>query len=327
VKIGPYTFHNNLVLAPMAGVTDQVFRRLCRGLGAGLTVCEMTSANPLLQGSRKSRLRLNHDGEPAPVVVQIVGNEPSVMAAAACYNVAAGAHIIDINMGCPAKKVCRKAAGSALMSDPLLVARILTAVVGAVPVPVTLKMRTGPEPGHRNGVEIARIAEQCGVQAVAVHGRTRACGFTGNAEFDTIAAIKQRLDIPVLANGDIGSPEDALWVLNHTAADGLLIGRAAQGNPWIFREIETFLASGKHHPPPTAHELADTVLGHLRALHAFYGQTQGVRVARKHLCWYLGRMDPAGRLRPGLMRVDTAKAQVSAVKDFFSSTSEFDWAA
>ncbi|APZ44046.1 tRNA dihydrouridine synthase DusB [Acidihalobacter ferrooxydans] len=287
MHIGSFQLESPLILAPMAGVTDRPFRTLCRRLGAGLAVSEMVTTRPELRASDKTRLRLDHRGEPDPRSVQIAGADPGMLAAAARINVAEGAQIIDINMGCPAKKVCSKAAGSALLRDEALVQRILEAVVGAVDVPVTLKIRTGWCPDTRNAVRIAGLAEAAGIQALAVHGRTRACGFTGAAEFDTVRAVKQSVRIPVIANGDIASPEAAAQVLSATGADALMIGRAAQGRPWIFREIAHYLATGERLAAPTASEVEAIMLEHLDTLHRFYGEARGYRVARKHIDWYL----------------------------------------
>jgi tRNA-dihydrouridine synthase B len=287
LQIGSYKLPNRVALAPMAGVTDLPFRRLCSELGAGLVVSEMISCNPRLRDSRKTLWRTRHDGECAPRSVQIAGNDPAQMAEAAAYNVAQGAQIIDINMGCPAKKVCRKAAGSALLADEQLVATILKAVVAAVDVPVTLKIRTGSSPGDRNGVTIGRIAEDAGIAALAVHGRSRACAFRGEAEYDTIAAIVAAIDIPVYANGDIDSPEKAAAVLRHTAAQGVMIGRAAQGRPWLCGQIATYLETGVAPPAPSADEQLAIIYRHVCALHQFYGDFMGLRIARKHVSWYL----------------------------------------
>ncbi len=287
MQIGPYSLATPVVLAPMAGVTDLPFRALCRRLGAGLVVAEMLTANHALWHTPKSRLRRIHDDEPAPRSVQIAGAEPAMLADAARLCVDGGAQIVDINMGCPAKKVCSRAAGSALLRDETLVRDILQAVVSAVNVPVTLKIRTGWSPEARNGVRIARLAEDCGIAALAVHGRTRADRFNGNAEYDTIAAIKQSVRIPVIANGDIATPQQAKQVLAHTGADAVMLGRAAQGNPWIFREITHFLATGTLLPPPDNDEVRTVVHAHLDALHTHYGEHMGVRVARKHIGWYL----------------------------------------
>ncbi|HEY2346071.1 MAG TPA: tRNA dihydrouridine synthase DusB [Xanthomonadaceae bacterium] len=299
MRIGPYLIEPNVVLAPMAGVTDKPFRVLCKRLGAGLCVSEMTISDPRFWTTRKSITRMDHAGEPAPVSVQIAGTEPALLAEAARYNVDHGAQIVDINMGCPAKKVCNAWAGSALMRDPALVARILSAVVDAVAaldrnVPVTLKIRTGWDREHRNALDIARIAQDCGIAALAMHGRTRDQHYTGMAEYDTIAAVKAAVAIPVLANGDIDSPQRAKFVLEHTGADAVMIGRAAQGRPWIFREIAHFLATGETLPEPSLQEVRDVLLGHLHALHDFYGDEAGVRIARKHLGWYLKTIEKCG---------------------------------
>lgn len=303
----------------MAGVTDRPFRQLCRHLGAGYVVSEMVASNPRLKKTRKSLLRRDHRGEPAPISVQIVGSDPENMAQAARDNVAEGAQIIDINMGCPAKKVCRKAAGSALLADEALVRDILQTTVAAVEVPVTLKIRTGTDPDHRNGVRIAEIAAAAGIQALAVHGRTRACKFQGQAEYHTIRAIKQAVDIPIMANGDIHTAEQALRVLDYTQADAIMIGRAAQGNPWIFSDLKAALAGQVLPPPPSTETIGSTMLEHLKAVHQFYGLEQGVRVARKHLSWYLEERPEATQLRNQLVRVATAQEQIDLLTDFFFS--------
>ena len=287
LQIGPYTLRNRVALAPMAGITDLPFRRLCSEFGAGLVVSEMISSNPRLRNSRKTQWRSRHDGEIAPRSVQIAGYDPRQMAASARYNVEHGAQIIDINMGCPAKKVCRKAAGSALLANEALVKSILSAVTAAVEVPVTLKIRTGTAPNLRNGVTIARIAEDAGIAALAVHGRTRACAFTGHAEYDTIAAIVAAIDIPVLANGDIDSPQRAAAVLADTGASGVMIGRAAQGRPWLCGQIAAHLETGVTPAAPSADQQLATLHRHVSELHQFYGEFTGVRVARKHVGWYL----------------------------------------
>lgn len=318
VRIGPYTLPNRLILAPMAGVTDQPFRQLCRRLGAGLVVSEMVTSDVRLWNSRKSRLRMLHDGEPEPRSVQIAGGDPEMLAEAAIRNVELGAQIIDINMGCPAKKVCNKAAGSALMKDERLVAQILEAVVTAVDVPVTLKIRTGWDRENKNGLAVAKIAEQSGIAALAVHGRTKADLYTGDAEYDTIAAIKQAVSIPVFANGDIDSPLKAQQVLQATGADALLIGRAAQGRPWIFREINHFLATGTLAAAPTAAEIESTLLEHLTALHAFYGDIMGVRIARKHVGWYLAAIPGATDFRRQFNCLEDRDAQRASVRSFFT---------
>ncbi|MCK4587111.1 MAG: tRNA dihydrouridine synthase DusB, partial [Gammaproteobacteria bacterium] len=286
MQIGPHKLANQLILAPMAGVTDRPFRQLCKKLGAGMAVSEMVSSNSLLWGSEKTRRRANHDGETDPRSVQIMGADPQMMAEAARYNADNGAQIIDINMGCPAKKVCNVAAGSALLQNETLVGHILDAVVAAVDIPVTLKIRTGWDTENRNGVTIARIAESAGIQSLAVHGRTRACGYKGEAEFDTIAAIKAAINIPLVANGDITTPEKAKIVLDYTKADAVMIGRAAQGRPWIFREIDHYLKTGEKLPEPETREIRDILLEHLHNLYEFYGEYTGVRMARKHISWY-----------------------------------------
>ncbi|MDG1580004.1 tRNA dihydrouridine synthase DusB [Pseudomonas sp. GOM6] len=318
VHIGPYTLPNQLILAPMAGVTDQPFRQLCRRLGAGMVVSEMVTSDVRLWNSRKSRLRLIHEGDPEPRSVQIAGGDPEMLAEAARRNVELGAQIIDINMGCPAKKVCNKAAGSALMKDEALVSAILDAVVNAVDVPVTLKIRTGWDRENKNGITVAKIAEQAGISALAVHGRTRADLYTGEAEYDTIAAIKQAVSIPVFANGDIDSPHKARQVLDATGADALLIGRAAQGRPWIFREIAHYLATGTEMAAPNLYEVERILLEHLTALHAFYGDLMGVRIARKHVGWYLATLPGAREFRAEFNRLDSTDAQYTSVRQFFA---------
>jgi tRNA-dihydrouridine synthase B len=317
MQIGAHVLRNALFLAPMAGITDRPFRILARRFGAGLAVCEMVSSRPELRGSRKSLLRLAHAGEPGPVSVQIAGADPAWMADAARDNAERGAQIIDINMGCPAKKVCNVYAGSALLADEPLVARILQAVVAAVAVPVTLKIRTGPSPERRNAVRIARIAEDCGVRLLAIHGRTRACGFAGQAEYDTIAEVKSRLSIPVVANGDIATPAEARAVLERTGADGLMIGRAAFGRPWVFREIAHFLATGEELAAPGPAEIAAVVREHLEGLYALYGEAQGLRVARKHLGWYARALPGGEAFRHGVVRLECAARQRAAVNDYF----------
>jgi tRNA-dihydrouridine synthase B len=317
VRIGPYTLPNQLILAPMAGVTDRPFRQLCRRLGAGLVVSEMVTSDVRLWNTRKSSLRLPHVGDPQPRSVQIAGGDAQMLAQAARANVELGAQIIDINMGCPAKKVCNKAAGSALMKDELLVAEILEAVVAAVDVPVTLKIRTGWDRQNRNGVRVAQIAEQSGIAALAVHGRTRADLYSGEAEYATIAAIRQAISIPLFANGDIDSPHKARAVLDATGADALLVGRAAQGRPWIFREIAHYLATGEVLPAPTLQEVECILLEHLAALHAFYGEVMGVRIARKHVGWYLATLPGAREFRAGFNRLESTDAQYACVRQFF----------
>lgn len=292
MQIGPYQLNNQLVLSPMAGITDRPFRQICRELGAGLTVSEMTASNPALRHHRRTQLRMNQEGELGPRSVQIVGTNPQQMADAARYNQQKGAQIIDINMGCPAKKVCQVAAGSALLRDEPLVKAILEEVVSSVDIPVTLKIRTGWDPQHKNAVTIANIAEQSGIKALAIHGRTRACKYQGNAEFDTIKAVKKSINIPVFANGDITSPDKAQYVLEYTGADGLLIGRGAQGKPWLFREIDHFLTTGNYLDTPTLDEIHQIITHHLELLHRFYGDVMGVQIARKHIGWYLNNIDP-----------------------------------
>ncbi|HLQ26726.1 MAG TPA: tRNA dihydrouridine synthase DusB [Acidiferrobacterales bacterium] len=317
MQIGPYKLKNNLLVAPMAGVTDRPFRQLCKKLGAGMAVSEMVSSNSLLWGSEKTLRRANHAGEAEPKSVQIAGADPAMMAQAARYNVDNGAQIIDVNMGCPAKKVCNVMAGSALLKDESLVARILDAVITAVDVPVTLKIRTGWDKDHRNGVTIARTAEAAGIQALAVHGRTRACAYQGDAEYDTIAAIKAAVNIPIIANGDIDSPEKAKRVLAHTGADGVMIGRAAQGDPWIFREIAYYLETGEKLPPPSAAEIRDTLLAHLENLYQFYGEQTGARVARKHISWYSKGLAGGALFRNIINRVELAEEQFRLTREFF----------
>ena len=319
MQIGPYRIKPRVVLAPMAGVTDKPFRMLCKRLGAGLCVSEMTIADPRFWSTRKSFTRMDHADEPAPVSVQIAGTEPGQLANAARYNVEHGAQIIDINMGCPAKKVCNAWAGSALMRDPMRVARILDAVVAAVDVPVTLKIRTGWDRAHRNALEIARIAQDCGIAALSVHGRTRDQLYNGQAEYDTIAAVKAAVTIPVLANGDIDSPQRARFVLDHTGADAVMIGRAAQGRPWIFREIAHFLATGEPLAPPSLDEVRAILLGHLHALHDFYGEPAGVRIARKHLGWYAKDRPENAAFRAVVNRAQSADDQLRLTGDYFAA--------
>lgn len=317
MKIGAHTLRNGLFVAPMAGITDRPFRRLARRFGAALAVSEMVSARPELRESRKTRLRLDHAGEPGPVSVQIAGADPRMLAHAARLNVAGGADIIDINMGCPAKKVCNVHAGSALLEDEALVARILEAVVAAVHVPVTLKIRTGPAPERRNAVRIARIAEAAGVQALAIHGRTRACAFGGQAEYESIAEVKSRVRIPVIANGDVQTPEDAKRVLEATGADGVMVGRAAQGRPWLFREIAHYLATGERLAPPAAREIGTVLVEHLDGLYDLYGGEHGARVARKHIGWTVRALPGGEALRSSVNCLQVADAQRAAVNDYF----------
>ena len=317
MRIGPHEITPPLALAPMAGVTDKPFRLLCKRMGAGLAVSEMTTAQPNLWHTRKSRWRMDHEGEPAPISVQIAGADPYALAEAARFNVDHGAQIIDINMGCPAKKVCNLWAGSALLQDEALVGRILDAVVSAVDVPVTLKIRTGWDREHRNGVAVARIAQAAGIAALAVHGRTRADKYLGDAEYDTIARIRDAVSLPLFANGDVDSPEKAAQVLRHTGADGLMIGRAAQGAPWIFQQIAHHLATGETLPAPTPAEIRDLLLEHLIALHAFYGEPHGVRIARKHLGWYAQDHENAASFRATVNAAETGEQQVCIVREWF----------
>jgi tRNA-dihydrouridine synthase B len=301
----------------MAGVTDRPFRQLCKKLGAGLAVSEMVSSNSLLWGSEKTRRRANHEGEVEPKSIQIAGAEAKMMADAARYNVDNGAQIIDINMGCPAKKVCNVMAGSAILQDEPLVGRILDAVVGAVDVPVTLKIRTGWDTSHRNGINVAKIAESAGIQALSIHGRTRACGYKGDAEYDTIAAIKDAVSIPVIANGDITTPEKAKYVLEYTQADGIMIGRAAQGKPWIFREISHYLNTGEKLPEPNLAEVRSIMLEHLHNLYEFYGEYTGIRIARKHISWYSKGQRHGAAFRQSINRVESLEEQLRKTKEFF----------
>lgn len=331
MRLGPYEFSGPIVaLAPMAGVTDRPFRALCRRLGASFAATEMVSADQRLWDTAKSRHRLDHAGEGDPVIVQIAGGEPDMMVAAARANADLGAQVIDINMGCPAKKVCNRAAGSALLRDEPLVARILEAVVAAMHplgVPVTLKTRTGWSPDHRNALGIARLAAAAGVAAIAVHGRTRACGYGGEAEYETIRAVKAEVDIPVIANGDIRTPEQAIEVLELTGADGVMIGRAAQGRPWMFREMRHMIATGERLPEPDSAEVRDIILGHLDALHRFYGEARGVRTARKHIGWYLSGRTGGERLRRTFVRIGTAAEQLAIVDGYFEEALSKELAA
>lgn len=317
MKIGPYELESNLLLAPMAGVTDRPFRTLCRKFGAGMAVSEMITSDLSLWKSRKTRLRMVHEEEVSPRSVQIAGTEPEQMAEAARINADMGAEIIDINMGCPAKKVCKKAAGSALMRDEAQVGRILEAVVNAVDIPVTLKTRTGWDTDNRNAVGIARIAESAGIQALAVHGRTRACAYRGLAEYDTITKVKSAVSIPVIANGDIMDGEQAREVFERTGADAIMIGRGAHGQPWIFREIQYFLTTGEQSPQLSDVEKCDIVLRHLRAIQDFYEGIQGVRVARKHIGWYLEREGIPRQELQSIYKIDNADEQLEQVETFY----------
>ncbi|HVF33975.1 MAG TPA: tRNA dihydrouridine synthase DusB [Candidatus Saccharimonadia bacterium] len=318
MRIGPYLIEPNVILAPMAGVTDKPFRQLCKRMGAGLAVSEMTTADPKLWHTAKSQRRMDHIGEPEPVSVQIAGYDPAMLADAARHNVAQGAQIIDINMGCPAKKVCNVHSGSALLQDEALVARIVVAVVRAVEVPVTLKIRTGWNRENRNGVRIARIAEDAGIAALAVHGRTRADLYQGEAEYDTIAAIKAAVGMPVIANGDIDTPAKAREVLARTGADAVMVGRAAQGRPWIFREIAHHLAGGEAFAPPSRADAGEILRGHLENLYAFYGELPGVRIARKHIGWYCKEHPDGARFRAVVNEVGTAPEQLALVTAHFA---------
>ena len=315
--IGPYTVNNQTVLAPMAGVTDLPFRRLCRKMGAGLVVSEMVAADPNTWSTRKSRLRVQFGDEPAPRSVQIAGYDPEMMAHAARFNVQLGAEIIDINMGCPAKKVCKRAAGSALLQHPELVSDILNAVASAVNVPVTLKIRTGWDRQNRNAVTIAKIAEDAGISALAVHGRTKACRFVGEVEYDTIAQVVDAIDIPVLANGDISDPLKAAAVLEHTGAAAVMIGRGAQGNPWIFKQINHYLNFGTHLAPPSMEECAEVMCAHLTALHNFYGEVGGVRISRKHIGWYITPLSGGKLFTRQFNTLETTQQQRQSLENFF----------
>lgn len=322
LNIGPYHIENPVILAPMAGVTDRPFRQLCKELGAGLAVTEMVGANSLLHGSEKTKRRANHLGETKPCSVQIVGADPKMMGFAAKYNQDQGAEIIDINMGCPAKKVCNTMAGSALMQDEPLVKEILTAIVKSVEIPVTLKIRTGWDKNHKNGIAIAKMAQDCGIQAIAVHGRTRACMFKGEAEYDTIRAIKDAVQIPVIANGDITSAEKAKEVLEKTQADAIMIGRGAQGYPWIFNEINHYLKTATYLAPPTVQEIKDTLVRHLQNLYQFYGESRGVLVARKHVSWYSKGQRASSIFRQTFNQLTEADEQVKLIESYFDQLIE-----
>jgi len=325
MQIGPYTLPNALFVAPMAGVTDRPFRQLCRQFGAGYAVSEMVTSRKDLWHTLKTSRRANHEGEPGPIAVQIAGTEPAMMAEAAAYNIERGAQIIDINMGCPAKKVCNKWAGSALMQDETLALQIIEAVVAASEphgVPVTLKMRTGWCQSHKNALSIARAAEQAGVQMVTVHGRTREQGYKGEAEYDTIAAVKAALRIPVVANGDITSPEKAREVLRQTGADALMIGRAAQGRPWIFREVAHYLTTGEHLAPPLVAEVRRALLEHLQDHYSLYGEFTGVRSARKHIGWYVRSLPGGEDFREQMNRLESSEQQLAAVARYLDGLAE-----
>ena len=325
MHIGPYTLANNLFVAPMAGVTDRPFRMLCKQLGAGYAVSEMVTSRPDLRDSLKTSRRADHQGESGPIAVQIAGTDAAMMAEAAVYNIERGAQIIDINMGCPAKKVCNKWAGSALMQDEPLALSIVQAVVDAAQpygVPVTLKMRTGWCHAHKNAVALARAAEGVGVQMITVHGRTREQGYKGFAEYDTIAAVKQAVRVPVVANGDIDSPEKAQEVLKLTGADALMVGRAAQGRPWIFREIAHYLATGEHLAPPLVAEVRRLLLAHLDEHYALYGERTGVRSARKHIGWYVRSLPDGEAFRQFMNTLEDSAAQHRAVANFFDTLAQ-----
>ena len=333
MRIGPWTLPNPVFVAPMAGVTDRPFRQLCKRLGAGHAVSEMAASNPKLWNSVKTSRRLNHDGEIDPVCVQIAGADPDMMAEAAVFNVSKGARIIDINMGCPVKKVCSVASGSALLRDEPLVARIIDAVVQActpLGVPVTLKTRTGWDREHRNALRIGHLAQDLGIAALTLHGRTRADLYTGEAEYDTIRAVKAELSIPVIANGDIDSPEKAKAVLDYTGADAVMVGRAAQGRPWIFREIDHYLRTGDKLPPPGWPEMRTLLLDHLEDHYRFYGEHTGVRTARKHIGWYLEGLPGATEFLARMNTLETTREQWQAVANWFdvvSSTTPYPLAA
>ncbi|MET4675704.1 tRNA dihydrouridine synthase DusB [Luteibacter sp. ME-Dv--P-043b] len=319
MRIGPYSIAPHVVLAPMAGVTDKPFRLLCKRMGAGLAVSEMTASDPRLWNTLKSLRRMDHEGEPEPVSVQIAGYDPGMLAEAAKYNADNGAQLVDINMGCPAKKVCNVWSGSALLQDEPLVARILHAVVRAVDVPVTLKIRTGWDREHRNALTIARIAEDAGIAALAVHGRTRADKYEGEAEYATIAAVKAAVGIPVMANGDITSPEKARQVLAATGADAIMVGRGAQGRPWIFREIAHHLETGGFLAEPSPAEVRDILAGHLEQLYAFYGERMGVRIARKHLGWYAKDRPENAAFRHVVNQAEDAASQLRLMREYFDA--------
>ncbi|WP_165312495.1 tRNA dihydrouridine synthase DusB [Vibrio ziniensis] len=320
MKIGNYQLENNLIVAPMAGVTDRPFRELCLQYGAGMAVSEMMSSNPALWGTEKSKNRMVHEGESGIRSVQIAGSDPQLMADAAQFSVENGAQIIDINMGCPAKKVNKKLAGSALLRFPDLIEEILKTVVDAVDVPVTLKTRTGWDTDNKNCVYIAQLAENCGIQALALHGRTRACMYKGEAEYDSIKAAKEAINIPVIANGDIDSPEKAKYVLEYTGADALMIGRPAQGRPWIFQEIQHYLENGTTMPELPLGEVKGIMLGHVTALHSFYGEYLGPRIARKHVGWYLKEHEEAGEFRRTFNAIEAAQLQLEALEGYFDNT-------
>lgn len=323
MQIGPYTLRNNVFVAPMAGVTDRPFRQLCKKLGAGYAVSEMAASNPRLWASEKSSRRIDHAGEMEPKAVQIAGAVPEELADCARFNVDRGAQIIDINMGCPVKKVCNNWCGSALLQHEDLVQRILEAVVKAVDVPVTLKFRTGWDRQNKNALNIARMAKQAGIAMLTLHGRTRADGYKGDAEYDTIAAVKAAVSIPVVANGDITTPEKARFVLDHTGADAVMIGRAAQGRPWICREIDHYLRTGAHLPAPLVEEVRELMNEHLPAHYAFYGEYLGVRTARKHIGWYVQDLPGGEEFRQRMNLLESTAEQLAAVDEFFKSQQRY----
>lgn len=323
MQIGPYHLKNQLIVAPMAGVTDRPFRQLCKRFGAGMAVSEMVSSNSLLWGSEKTRRRASHEGEVAPISVQIAGADPKMMAEAARYNADQGAQIIDINMGCPAKKICNVMAGSALLKDETLVGKILDSVTKAVNVPVTLKIRTGWDTQHKNALSVAKLAEQSGIQALAIHGRTRACAYQGHAEYDTIAAVKAAINIPVIANGDITTPEKAKQVLDYTKVDAIMIGRAAQGRPWIFREIDYYLNTNRFLPLPEVTEIHQVLIEHLHDLYQFYGEYSGVRIARKHISWYTKGLTHSAVFRHAMNQLQTVEEQLAATHQFFQQLADY----
>lgn len=322
MHIGPYALASPVILAPMAGITDRPFRTLCKQFGAGLAVSEMVAANPALRGHPRTQLRIDYDGEPGLRSVQLLGVDPKIMADAARYNVDCGANIIDINMGCPAKKVCSVAAGSALLRNSGLVRQILAAVVASVEVPVTLKIRTGWDPQHRNAVEIARIAEAEGIAALTIHGRTRACKFAGQAEYQTIRQVKQAVSLPVIANGDIDSPRKAQAVMHETGADAVMVGRAARGNPWLFGQIRDFLTVGEQLPNPTPQQIWQMLTTHLDALYRFYGNTLGVRIARKHIAWYLTPLLLPQNLQVAINQAEQPAGQIALIDTFFQTLTD-----
>ncbi len=319
MQIGPYQLENKLILAPMAGISDRPFRELCKQFGAGLAVSEMVASNPALRQHKRTLLKADHGGDTGIRSVQILGTDPQLMADAARFNVQRGAQIIDINMGCPAKKVCSVAAGSALLKDEALVKRILEAVVNAVDIPVTLKIRTGWDMHSRNAVAIAQIAENAGIAALTIHGRTRACKFDGQAEHETVRKVKQTIGIPVIANGDIASPEQAQWVLASTAADGIMIGRAAQGNPWLFSQINYFINHGKHLEKPTVTDIHNTLMSHFDKLYSFYGNASGVKIARKHIAWYFRHLGAVAQDRQSIInRAQCPSQQIALINSAFN---------